>query len=50
MGCDVVDEYLVKPAVEAYVGDIDSSWTAWGLRGVGNYVLAQIVIDRVSKL
>ncbi len=50
VGCDVVDEFLVKPAVEAYIGDTNSSWTAWGLRGLGNYVFAQIVIDRVSKL
>lgn len=49
VGCDVVDEFLVKPAVEAYVGNCDASWTASIVRGLGNYVLATIVINNVSK-
>jgi len=50
VGCDVVDEYLIKPTVETVIGDVNHSWSGWAARGIGNYILAGYVIDRVSKL
>jgi len=48
VGCDAIDEFVVKPVVKMMVGD-ETSWTACALRGVGNYMLAQYVMDKVSK-
>lgn len=47
VGCDVADEYIIKPTVDAMVG-VDS-WTGWGLRGITNFFLAGYIIDKVSK-
>lgn len=49
VGCDVADEFVIKPVVKMVVGDEDSL-TAWGLRWVGNRIVAGYVTDKVSKL
>jgi hypothetical protein len=49
VGCDAIDEFVIKPAVIMVIGD-ENSWTASAVRGVGNYVLAQYVMDQVRKI
>jgi hypothetical protein len=49
VGCDVADEYVVRPAVKMLVDD-ENSWTAIGLREVGKCVLGQCIINRVNQI